>query len=578
MQQNPSIEKYFKWLVIVLLVSLIPGLFTPLMEPDAALYASISKQIIWRNDWVNLFVYNEDWLDKPHLPFWISALSFKLLGISSFAYKLPGFICWIWGGWYTYLFARQFYGKQAAQLAVLIYLTALHAIISASDIRAEPYLTLFLIAASWHLMQAIDRSRHIVPAALFTALALMTKGPFILIPLGAGLVLHWIIKGDFRQFLQIKWYFYLILAALFTLPELLTLYWQFDAHPEKTVFGRNGVSGIQFFLWDSQFGRFFNSGPIKGKGDPFFFLHTLLWAFLPWSLLLYAAAYNKLSGICKRVRAAEYFCFSAAFITMLVFSLSKFQLPHYLNILFPYFSILTGAFLIDLWPKKSFKTALVVQRVISLLMMVLPIGVVALFRPPIWYVFPLIAILFIYFWFAQRKQPPMAQLVLVSAGSSLLLGLFLNIFFYPTLLTYQGGPTAAQIKNAQFPKEPVYLWEMREPSTAFDFYNDANTYIASSSNLTTLQQDLGGVLIYTGKVGMKLLEEESLALQRNSIGENEVDSIVANISETKNFTIEAIIPNFRITRLQVGFLNPTTRATKLDSVYLIRIHPAGLAE
>ena len=44
------------------------------------------------------------------------------------------------------------------------------------------------------------------------------------------------------------------------------------------------VSGIRFFFWDSQFGRFFNTGPIKGSGDPFFYFHTpVSYTHLNWS-------------------------------------------------------------------------------------------------------------------------------------------------------------------------------------------------------------------------------------------------------------------------------------------------------
>ena len=59
---------------------------------------------------------------------------------------------------------------------------------------------------------------------------------------------------------------HLVLLILFINPELICLYIQFDLHPEKILFGHTHVSGIRFFFWDSQFGRFLNTGPIKGAG------------------------------------------------------------------------------------------------------------------------------------------------------------------------------------------------------------------------------------------------------------------------------------------------------------------------
>jgi hypothetical protein len=85
-----------------------------------------------------------------------------------------------------------------------------------------------------------------------------------------------------------------LLTVIFTIPEIYALYIQFDLHPEKVVFNKQHVSGIKWFLWDSQFGRFTNDGPITRKqGDVFFFIHTLLWAFAPWCLLFYYAALNR---------------------------------------------------------------------------------------------------------------------------------------------------------------------------------------------------------------------------------------------------------------------------------------------
>ena len=79
---------------------------------------------------------------------------------------------------------------------------------------------------------------------------------------------------------------------------LLALYLQFDAQPDKLVFERTGVSGIRFFVWDSQFGRFFNTGPIRNTdGNPAFFVHVFLWAFLPWVAVAFAALARAWRGL-----------------------------------------------------------------------------------------------------------------------------------------------------------------------------------------------------------------------------------------------------------------------------------------
>lgn len=116
---------------------------------------------------------------------------------------------------------------------------------------------------------------------------MMTKGPFVLIPVASVAMLPALLRRE-----PVRWGRWALgvgLVCLFLTPELYCLYRQFDAHPEKLVFERTQVSGVRWFLWDSQFGRFTNTAAIRGPGEPSFFFHTVLWAFFPWGFLLYAA-------------------------------------------------------------------------------------------------------------------------------------------------------------------------------------------------------------------------------------------------------------------------------------------------
>src|SRR5215469_3313551 len=267
------------------------GLFNTIMGPDAALYASISKTMATKNDYVNLYYVGKDWLDKPHFPFWISAMSFKLFGIHTWAYKLPAILFLMMGAYYTYLFARDLYNKNIGLLAALILLTAQHIVLSDNDVRAEPYLTGLVIASVYHFYKtySLKNNFHLLAASLFAALAIMTKGMFALVPICSAILGELFIKRKWNDVFHPRWLIAFMLICIFILPELYCLYQQFDLHPEKTVFGKTNVSGIRFFFWDSQFGRFFNTGPIKGKGNPVFYFHTVLWSFLPWSILLIIA-------------------------------------------------------------------------------------------------------------------------------------------------------------------------------------------------------------------------------------------------------------------------------------------------
>ena len=95
------------WVLVALLVNALP-LFRPLLnESDSVLYALFSQQMVQTGNWNDLMLDGQDWLDKPHFPFWLGALSFSWLGVSVFAYMLPGFMCHLLGAFYTHRLARQ---------------------------------------------------------------------------------------------------------------------------------------------------------------------------------------------------------------------------------------------------------------------------------------------------------------------------------------------------------------------------------------------------------------------------------------------------------------------------------------
>src|ERR1700761_7924755 len=364
-----------KWLYIFIAMAVLvnfSGLFVLIIGPDGTLYATIAKTMVLKHDYVNLYAQGADWLDKPHFPFWVTALSFNLFGFTTWAYKLPGILFMMMGVWYTYLFAKSLYNKEVALWSALILLTAQHIVISNYDVRAEPYLTGLVIASVYHLYKAYIQNNfwHLLMGCVFAACSIMTKGMFALIPIGGAIAGHLIITKQWKQLFNWRWLIATVLIMVFTLPELYCLYEQFDLHPEKLVFGQHGVSGIRFFYWDSQFGRFFNTGPIKGHGDPTFFVHTTLWAFLPWSLLLFAAIFQFIRKGSKNVQSREWYCICGSLLTFLLFSASKFQLPHYLNIVFPLFAIITAQFVNGLKSPKSIKAVKIMQLVIMIALLV----------------------------------------------------------------------------------------------------------------------------------------------------------------------------------------------------------------
>jgi 4-amino-4-deoxy-L-arabinose transferase-like glycosyltransferase len=542
-----------RWIYALMALALcvhISGLFVTLMQPDAALYASVAKTMAERNDYVRLFVEGKDWLDKPHFPFWMAAFSFELFGINTLAYKLPAFLFVLLGSVYTYLLGKKLHSKDTGLWAALFLLTAEHILISNNDVRAEPYLTGLVVGSVYHFYCAYHdkKHRHLVIGALLAACAVMTKGPFVLITIGGAIIVDLMGRRQWRELFHWRWLMAILLTTLFITPELYCLWLQFDTHPEKIVFGRTGVSGIQFFLWDSQFGRFFNTGPIRGESDKLFFLHTTLWAFLPWSILLFAGIYNFIRNAVRKKQAAsvEWLLLGAVLPTFLIFSLSQFQLSFYLNFLFPFFALITAEWLVG---RQDSRWAGYTQWALSILLLSALLGLHFFYQPgrDLWLVAGImLSLLLIYRQLGKTRLTPLFRSLLMSAFAVLVLNLYLNTIFYPSLLRYQSGSEAAVFVNQHYPQHQLYVYHI-EQAYALDFYLDHIPQKVSDSLPASLPQTKPA-LLYMGAG-----QEEGW------------QSRGWKLTKIRSFD------NFPVTKLDLTFLNPATRPTALNQFSLYRL-------
>ncbi|MGZ3753512.1 MAG: ArnT family glycosyltransferase, partial [Mucilaginibacter sp.] len=209
---------YLLLFVLALLVN-FSGFNLGFFTDDPGLYASISKNLLYRKGFLELFTYNQDWLDKPHFPFWAVMVSFKLFGISVWAYRLPALLFFLLSLLYTWLFAKKYYGKDIAWMALLILATAEHLIMSNTDVRAEPYLMALVIGSIYHISRLQERFTFtdIVLAALLTACAIMTKGIFVIVAIYGALLGQLVFQRKFRQAFQWKWLLLFVLTAIFVL-------------------------------------------------------------------------------------------------------------------------------------------------------------------------------------------------------------------------------------------------------------------------------------------------------------------------------------------------------------------------
>ncbi|NKI32894.1 ArnT family glycosyltransferase [Croceivirga thetidis] len=544
------------WFLIAL-VALVyfAGMFVTLFENDSAQFAVMAMRMVQENDFINLFKGPNDYLDKPHMHYWLAAISFKVFGIYDWAYRIPGILALFLGAFSCFKLGKLLYGKDTGRLAALIFLTCQTIVLSAIDVRTDAVLTGFTIFSIWQLAKYVKYGnlKSIAFGAFGAGLAFCTKGQIALVVIGLSILCHLAYTRNWKRLLNWRILLAIMIFGLTTLPMFYALYLQFDIHPEKIIRGRANRSGILFILWEQSFERLSGEGVGKNSSDYFFFFHTFLWVFLPWTVIAIFAYWLRLKSFIKMRfkyrNGFEFLTLGGITLIFLLISFAQFKLPHYMNIMMPLYSILTASYLYRLYThakKKELKALLVVQNFLLGIVFIFSVLVCFyVFKFYRWYAYVLlIGLLISIVYFVLKTEAAYLRVITLSVCSSLLLNTVMNIQFYPDLLVYQAGSTMAKkVKENNIPVDKIYK-VMGDHTWGLDFYNRKPVKISSMAELSQMRD----VWVYVKENELKKFSDAGFDWDKQL----EVDQ-------------------FRITRLNLKFLNPDTRGRQLSQRYLIHL-------
>lgn len=545
------------WFLIGLVILVyIGGMFVRLMENDSAQFAVMAMRMVQENDFLNLFKGPNEYLDKPHMHYWLAALSYKIFGIHDWAYRIPGLLATLLGAYSCYGLGNLLYNKHTGKLAALIFLTAQTIVLGVIDVRTDAVLTGFTIFAIWQLVTYIEKGRlvAILLGAFGAGIAFSTKGQIALLVIGLPILCHVGYTRNWKVFLNWKVLAALVLFGIVISPMLYAYYHQFDMHPEKIIRGIPDRSGIFFIFWEQSFERLSGEGMGKNSSDYFFFFHTFLWVFLPWTILAIAAISTRIQNFIKmkfvRSPNTEFLTTGGIILIFILISFAQFKLPHYLNVTIPLFSILTASYVYSLHRNQKIRATKMflvgqyfVLSIVFIASALICFFVFKLNSIPVYIALGIVASIGVYF--CLKGEGRSARLITVSVCASLLLNTVLNLHFYPNLLAYQGGSSMSQlVKENNIPVDKIYKIGQNY-TWSLDFYNKRPV------QLTTLEevQSTHDVWVYA--------DAKELALLRNS-----------GLDWDTLYSVD----HFRITRLQVKFLNPGTRHKVLNKMYLIHVY------
>ena len=549
-------NRRFWFLIFLILCVYISAIDVTLFENDSAQFAVMAMRMVQEYDFLNLFKGSEEYLDKPHMHYWLAAVSFKIFGIHDWAYRIPAILATLLGAYSCFGLGRLLYSRDTGKLAALIFLTSQTIVLSIIDVRTDAVLTGFTILAIWQLASYIQKKSlsNLLLGAFATGIAFSTKGQIAILAIGFPILCHLTYTKKWKALFHWKSLIALAVFAITIAPMLYAYYYQFDLHPEKVIRGQSDRSGIFFIFWEQSFERMSGTGMGKNSSDYFFFFHTFLWVYLPWSIVGLLAIFNQskvlIKSKLKRAADTELLNLGGIVLIFITISFAQFKLPHYLNVLIPLFAVLTAADLVNMHESKKDKTIkalLGIQYFIAAIMFIACLLIS-------YYVFKfqafektilLIIVCAIVIYYVMKKEAYFSRIITVSVVGSMMLNGVLHTHFYPNLLAYQGGSAMAKLVAKE--KVPVdNIYKISENHTwALDFYNQEPVKISSLEGLNNKRD----FWIYANKKQLKDLQQNGF-----------------------DWDIQYDVNQFRITRLQAKFMNPVTRKKVLSKRYLVHIY------
>lgn len=205
--------------IYLLLYSLILFLIflwnVPLLDPDEPVYGETAKEMIAAGDWLSPRIYGDFWYDKPPLFYWLEAVSFSLLGVSTFSARLPSALIAAGTVLYVYGAAERLFSRRIAFTGAFILASSLEFIVIARAAVTDMTLTAALTAALFSFLE-----KRYAAAYIACGFALLAKGP-IGFGFPAFIVGLWLLaqkRFTWKLIMALRWYWGIPLACLVGLP------------------------------------------------------------------------------------------------------------------------------------------------------------------------------------------------------------------------------------------------------------------------------------------------------------------------------------------------------------------------
>jgi len=265
---------------------------------------------------------------------------------------------------------------------------------------------------------------------------------------------------------------------------------------------------------------------------------------------LFAAIFLYIKKGWKNAQGQEWYCICGALLTFLVFSASKFQLPHYLNIVFPFFAIITAQFMYGITSAKGIKAVRITQIIVITAMLLITGALQYFYFPAVtWPLVLVLCLLYVFMIFlpASIGEGVIAKVIFCTVLTSFMVNLYLNLAFYPSLMKYQSGSEAAMWMNKNNPQNyPVSACESED--WPLEFYLNKPVNIINPD--TVKKRPQGTFMLYASNDVIKRLSAKGWQMQQ-----------------------ACALKRYFVSRLKPAFLNKNTRNKQLTAMQVVIVNP-----
>ena len=292
----PALSTFGAWALLLAIFASVQfaSLFTPpLLDDVDASHAQAAQHMVESGDWITLKVDGIRYLEKPPLPYWLAAASYRIFGENVFATHLQNALALLGCAWIGWLWASRAWGARAGLYAALGILTSIGPFLFTRFAIPEALLSFLFLFALYCFLSGMESKRPIRFYGMWAALALATLTKGLIAPvffLGAVIPLL-LLSGQWRRLGQFKplsgLLLYLAIAAPWHI--LAGLANPDQGHPVGNHPTPGNVHGFWYFY-------FINEHVLRFLGQRFphdynrlpfvaYWLLHLVWLF-PWSLFL----------------------------------------------------------------------------------------------------------------------------------------------------------------------------------------------------------------------------------------------------------------------------------------------------